>query len=78
MASALARLVGGLIGGALRDGVTLLAANPVAGYIAVFGAEALILLLSLALLARLDVGRFQQQTAALSLSERAALLNEAA
>jgi BCD family chlorophyll transporter-like MFS transporter len=78
MASALARLVGGLIGGALRDGVTLLAANPVAGYIAVFGAEALILLLSLALLARLDIGRFQQQTAALSLSERAALLNEAA
>jgi len=72
MADAVARLVGDLVGGMVRDGVGKLAGDPVAGYLAFFSLAALTLLVTLLLLRRINVGRFQSETE-LSVVERAAL-----
>ena len=75
MANAFSRLIGSLLGGALRDTVTQLVNNPVTGYLSVFGVEALLLLASLWMLTRIDVGAFRQQAQKqMSVLERAAMM----
>jgi len=77
MADALARLVGNLLGGAMRDVVTQASGNPVAGYLVVFAIEAAMLIVSLRVLRQIDVGAFRRQTEQPPVIERAALANEA-
>jgi BCD family chlorophyll transporter-like MFS transporter len=77
MANAISRLIGSILGGAIRDLAAQLAHNPVGGYIVVFAIEAAMLLVSLFLLGRINVGVFHQQAESLSPAERAALANEA-
>jgi BCD family chlorophyll transporter-like MFS transporter len=77
MANAISRLMGSVLGGAVRDIVTRLAENPVTGYTVVFGIEAGMLLVSLFVLRGIDVVTFRRQAETPSLIERAALANEA-
>lgn len=77
MANALARLVGSILGGAVRDVVTQLAHNPVMGYVVVFGIEALLLFVSLLLLRQINSEAFREQAEEPTLVERAALVSEA-
>lgn len=77
MANAISRLVGSVLGGALRDGVTRLLQDALAGYVVVFSVEALCLLFSLWMLGRIDVVAFRRQADELSMLERAALASEA-
>jgi len=77
MANAISRLIGSVLGGAVRDLVTQLSHSPIIGYIVVFGIEAGLLLISLLILRQIDVGAFQQQSRRLSLTEQAALSAEA-
>jgi BCD family chlorophyll transporter-like MFS transporter len=78
MANAVARLVGNILGGVVRDAITQTALNPVTGYIVVFLIEALLLYTSLLLLRRVDVSLFQKHVdEKLDIVERAALANEA-
>jgi len=60
-ADALARLVGTLLSGGLRDVVTALAGSKPIGYVAVFVMQALAMLVSLALLPRINVARFRNE-----------------
>ncbi|MDW8327511.1 MAG: BCD family MFS transporter [Anaerolineales bacterium] len=72
MATSLARLTGGLLGGFIGDVTLSLTANVGLSYAFVFGAQAFLLLISLWLLHSVDVGRFRHQAAAASVAERAA------
>jgi BCD family chlorophyll transporter-like MFS transporter len=74
IADALARLLGTVLSGVVRDLFTHVGNNPLTGYIVVFVIEAVLLVLSLVMLARVDVQKFRSQ--ALSTSERAAVMNE--
>jgi BCD family chlorophyll transporter-like MFS transporter len=76
MADALARGWGAVMSGAVRDLFSQATRNPLLGYVAVFGLEASMLVLSLVLLRRIDVGAFHRQAEALSLAERMAISNE--
>jgi BCD family chlorophyll transporter-like MFS transporter len=77
VADALSRLTGSVMGGAVRDVITRFAANPVTGYVAVFGIEAAMLLTSLILLRWIDSRAFQQSVEqSTTLVERAALMGE--
>jgi BCD family chlorophyll transporter-like MFS transporter len=64
------------LGGAVRDVVTQVLANPLAGYITVFAIEAAMLGASLLLLRRVNVNAFQQQAASMSMAERAAMASD--
>jgi BCD family chlorophyll transporter-like MFS transporter len=75
VADALARLVGTVLAGAVRDVVAQISGNAITGYVSVFAIQAGLLVISWILLMRIDVGRFQAQT--ISLEERAALMEEA-
>lgn len=78
MANAMSRLAGSLMSGVVRDLVNQFAQNPVAGYVLVFIIEALMLIISLILLRRIDVGIFRKRASEdISFVERAALANEA-
>jgi BCD family chlorophyll transporter-like MFS transporter len=77
MANAVSRLIGSILGGAVRDLVTQIAQNPLAGYILVFFIEAALLGVSLVLLSRIDVNAFRRNAEGASLVERAAMANEA-
>ena len=77
VADALARLTGTLMSGVVRDSVTLLAGGKITGYVTVFFLEAGMLLVSIYLLRRIDVNRFQQQNQRYSLADRAAWMNDA-
>ncbi len=77
MADAFARLTGNLLSGVVRDLVTQAAQDPLAGYLVVFGLEAAMLIASLALLRRIDVSTFRQQTEHPSVVERMAMASEA-
>jgi len=77
IADALARWMGSILGGAVRDVVTQLADNPVTGYVVVFSIEALLLFVSLLLLRRIDVGDFRRQADRQTILERASLMGEA-
>ena len=76
MADALARLLGTVLSGAVRDLVANLSGSSLGGYVTVFSIQAGLLILSLFLLARINVPHFQRQDQALALDERAALLEE--
>jgi len=78
MADALSRLIGNMLSGVVRDGVTLASGNAVLGYSAVFGIEALMLLASLVILHMIDVRAFQSRAADSqpSVIERAAIAME--
>jgi len=60
MASAIARLTGNLLSGAVRETFTILLNNQVGGYNTVFIVEVIFLILSLAILRGVDVSLFQQ------------------
>jgi BCD family chlorophyll transporter-like MFS transporter len=62
MADALARLLGTLLSGVVRDSIKALTGNAVAAYAVVFLIEALALGVSLLLLRRISVTRFREQT----------------
>ena len=77
MASALARLAGNLLSGAIREGITLLLEQPVWGYSVVFIVEIGFLIVSLMILQRVDVSLFQKQSSQpMSYMERVAISNE--
>jgi BCD family chlorophyll transporter-like MFS transporter len=74
MASALARLVGNVLSGVIRDVVAELSQNAIAGYSVVFTVEMGMLLVSLWLLRQVDVSVFRSQVAEETpLIERAAM-----
>ncbi|MBE0696834.1 MAG: BCD family MFS transporter [Anaerolineaceae bacterium] len=75
MAEALARLLGTVLSGVIRDLVANLSHNSILGYITVFLIEAVLLGFSLFMLSRVDVEKFRHQSQ--TVDERAALLNEA-
>ena len=75
VADAMARFAGTLLAGVVRDLLAHLTGQALLGYIWVFTIQAGLLVVSLVMLARIDVGRFRAQTQS-SLSERAALMNE--
>jgi MFS transporter, BCD family, chlorophyll transporter len=77
MANAASRLIGYVVGGALRDAVTQFAQNIETGYIVVFSIEGLMILVSLFMLSRIDVSAFRKNAEKLDLVERAAIANEA-
>jgi BCD family chlorophyll transporter-like MFS transporter len=77
MASAVARLVGNVLGGVIRDGITVILNNAVAGYAVVFTLEMALLLVSLWLLRKVDVKLFKKEAAIRpSILERAALVGD--
>jgi BCD family chlorophyll transporter-like MFS transporter len=78
MANAFSRLMGSVIGGAVRDLVARLTGSPVNGYIVVFAIMAAIMLLSLILLRRINVRAFRAQADGnVALVERAAMAGDA-
>ncbi|MEA4909096.1 MAG: BCD family MFS transporter [Anaerolineaceae bacterium] len=76
MADALARLVGTVTSGAVRDLITQFSQSAIAGYVVVFLLQAGMLLVSWFLLRGLDVERFQQESPPLGVVERSAMINE--
>ncbi len=66
VADALARGMGTLLGGIVRDLITIGTGSPIHGYVSVFLIEALLLALALLLLLRIDVGAFRRQDPDLS------------
>jgi hypothetical protein len=63
--------------GALRDLSTQVFNNFILGYIIVFLLEALMLLVSLLLLSRIDVALFQRKAGAMPVIERASVAGDA-
>jgi len=61
MANALARLVGSVTGGAVLDTMSSLTGDRILSYVIVFGLKTVFLLISLYLLRRLSIQRFQEQ-----------------
>lgn len=77
MASAVSRLIGNVMGGAVRDVMTKLVGNPVVGYSVVFVIEICLLVASLFMLRRIDVNLFKKQVERqMPLIERAAISSE--
>ena len=78
MASAIARLLGNVGSGVIRDLTTQVTQNPVSGYLIVFILETVLLLISLYLLRKVDVSLFRQQAGddETSVLERAALAGD--
>ena len=77
MSNAISRLLGSVLGGAVRDAASQIANNPLAGYVIVFGLEGLFVLVSLFMLGRIDVKAFRKQAEQPGLVERAALITDA-
>jgi BCD family chlorophyll transporter-like MFS transporter len=73
VSNALSRLTGSLMAGVVRDAVTRLTQNAVSGYLVVFGIEAAMLAVAIAMLFTIDVDAFHKQVEAPSVTERAAL-----
>jgi BCD family chlorophyll transporter-like MFS transporter len=76
MANAISRFIGSMVGGVIRDIVTQIFQSPIGGYVVVFGIEAAMLLTSLIILRRVDVGAFREQVSETSLVERAAIASD--
>ncbi|MEJ2706713.1 MAG: BCD family MFS transporter [Anaerolineales bacterium] len=76
MANAISRFIGSMVGGVIRDIVTQIFQSPIGGYVVVFGIEAAMLLISLIILRRVDVGAFREQVSETSLVERAAIASD--
>ena len=77
MANAISRLLGFTLSGAVRDIITHLTQSTVTGYVVVFSILALLLLISLLMLRRINVSAFQKRAHQMGIVERAALVNEA-
>ncbi len=73
MASAFSRLSGSVLGGAVRDVAVQVTQNVAIGYQIVFSLMVVVLLVSMAILNRVDVAAFKNQTGEPSLIERAAM-----
>jgi BCD family chlorophyll transporter-like MFS transporter len=78
VANALSRFIGTLMSGVVRDIAASILLNPVYGYMVVFIIEAGMLAISLILLRKISVNKFQDQVHKISLTEKAEFLNEAA
>ena len=76
VANAMARLLGSVMSGVVRDVMTQVFNNAVLGYVIVFALQGGLLVLSLVMLARIDVQKFRNQRQ-LSTAERAELMQEA-
>jgi BCD family chlorophyll transporter-like MFS transporter len=76
MADALARLVGTILSGLIRDLVALATSNHLFGYASVFIIEGIFLIISLGLLRKIDANNFRRQAEILSTADRAAWMNE--
>lgn len=77
MANAASRLSGNILSGVIRDALTALLDNPVAGYLYVFGFEIILLLISLRLLRSISVEGFKQEVGAnVGYAERASVAGE--
>lgn len=74
--NALSRLTGSILGGVLRDVVTHATGAALSGYLVVFGIEALMLLIAVRMLTRIDVSVFQEGSAGPSYAEKVALAVE--
>ena len=77
MANAASRLIGSLLSGSVRDVLSQILQNPILAYVSVFYILALLLLISLLLLRRIDVAAFRKKAEEPSVMERAALVSEA-
>ena len=71
--NALSRLTGSVLGGAVRDLVSLTSANPLAGYMVVSSIESILLLVAILLLGRINVQAFRHAAETPPAIERAAL-----
>jgi len=76
MANAASRLIGALLSGVVRDVLTQVLQDPVLAYVSVFAILALLLLISLFLLRRVNVAAFRAQAKTPSVIERAALAGD--
>jgi BCD family chlorophyll transporter-like MFS transporter len=74
ISNALSRLSGAVLGGVVRDIVTFISRNAMAGYLVVFAIEAAMLLVAIFLLGRIDVNAFRK-AAERPVMERAALMD---
>lgn len=73
VSNALSRLIGTLMAGIVRDGVTILAGDALTGYLVVFGIEAAMLVVAAVLLLGINAQKFHRQVETPSAIERAAL-----
>jgi MFS transporter, BCD family, chlorophyll transporter len=73
LANALSRLVGSILGGVVRDVVTLVTGQLLTGYLVVFSIEAVMLLVAAIMLVRIDVNAFQKRVHEPSYMEKVAL-----
>jgi MFS transporter, BCD family, chlorophyll transporter len=71
--NALSRLVGSILGGVVRDVVTLATGQLLAGYLVVFTIEAVMLLIAAIMLYRIDVNAFQRRVKEPSFVEKVAI-----
>lgn len=76
MANAASRLVGALLSGLIRDILSRVLHDPVLAYVSVFSILALLLLISLIMLRRINVAAFRKQAAGVSVAERAAIASD--
>jgi BCD family chlorophyll transporter-like MFS transporter len=77
MANAASRLIGSLLSGSVRDILSEILNNLTLAYVSVFYILAVLLLISLLFLRRIDVAAFRQKAEEPSIMERAALASEA-
>lgn len=77
MANAISRLIGSILGGALRDVIQKVTGNPVDGYLIVFVLMAAMVFITLLMLRKINVDDFQKQADDLSIIERAAIAGDA-
>lgn len=77
VADAMSRGIGMMLGGMMRDVVTLISGDVIAGYVTVFFIEAGFLVVSLLLLSRISVAAFHKRKKELSFSEMAAVAGDA-
>lgn len=73
VSNALSRLIANMMAGIVRDVVSSVLHDTMAGYLVVFGIEIVILAVTIVMLVKIDVHAFQQQVDIPSALERAAL-----
>jgi BCD family chlorophyll transporter-like MFS transporter len=76
MANAASRLIGALLSGVVRDVLTQVLQDPVLAYVSVFAILALLLLISVIMLRKINVAAFREQAKASSVIERAAIAGD--
>ncbi len=77
MANAISRLIGSILGGAVRDVVRQVTNDSILGYMVVFGLMGAMVLITLIMLRQIDVNAFRQRAEDLSVVERAAIAGDA-